>query len=106
MGSNIYGQQCFFDEGIPTNEAIQIKIKGADKIIQIESNRESSYFLFDDGEVRACGRNDEGQLGDGTSVNTNKKDLWSKLSWRERLATSSRGPVHRASSSLSMRSCT
>lgn len=29
---------------------------------------ESSYFLFNDGSVASCGRNDEGQLGDGTFI--------------------------------------
>jgi alpha-tubulin suppressor-like RCC1 family protein len=29
---------------------------------------ESSYFLFTDGTVGSCGRNDEGQLGDGTFI--------------------------------------
>jgi alpha-tubulin suppressor-like RCC1 family protein len=29
---------------------------------------ESSYFLFVDGTVASCGRNDEGQLGDGTFI--------------------------------------
>ena len=29
---------------------------------------ESSYFLFTDGSVGSCGRNDEGQLGDGTFI--------------------------------------
>jgi alpha-tubulin suppressor-like RCC1 family protein len=29
---------------------------------------ESSYFLFTDATVGSCGRNDEGQLGDGTFI--------------------------------------
>jgi len=32
------------------------------------SGSESSYFLFTDGTVASCGRNDEGQLGDGTFI--------------------------------------
>ena len=35
----------------------------------IMAGRESSYFLLENGSVKACGRNDEGQLGDGTFVN-------------------------------------
>ena len=35
----------------------------------ISAGRESSYFLLENGEVKACGRNDEGQLGDGTFNN-------------------------------------
>ena len=34
------------------------------------AGRESSYFLVNDGKVKACGRNDEGQLGDGTYEDT------------------------------------
>ena len=30
-------------------------------------------MLFDSGEVGACGRNDEGQLGDGAFISTSKK---------------------------------
>lgn len=32
------------------------------------AGRESSYFLLGNGLIKACGRNDEGQLGDGTFV--------------------------------------
>ena len=32
----------------------------------IMAGRESSYFLMSNGNVMSCGRNDEGQLGDGT----------------------------------------
>jgi hypothetical protein len=41
----------------------------------IMAGRESSYFLLDDGSVKACGRNDEGQLGDGTFVNNEFTDV-------------------------------
>ena len=34
------------------------------------AGRESSYFLHPDGSVESCGRNDEGQLGDGTFVDS------------------------------------
>ena len=33
---------------------------------------ESSYFLFSDGSVGSCGRNNEGQLGDGTFIDRDK----------------------------------
>ena len=49
-------------------------MKGSGKIIQVESSQESSYLLFDSGEIGACGRNDEGQLGDGTFLSTSKKN--------------------------------
>ncbi|KAL7534202.1 hypothetical protein ACHAXR_005726 [Thalassiosira sp. AJA248-18] len=69
-GSNLYLQQCGFTGGEPYVEVREIKIQGTDKIIQVETNRESSYFLFEDGEVRSCGRNDEGQLGNGDDINS------------------------------------
>jgi alpha-tubulin suppressor-like RCC1 family protein len=34
----------------------------------IMAGRESSYFLLENGMIKACGRNDEGQLGDGSFV--------------------------------------
>jgi alpha-tubulin suppressor-like RCC1 family protein len=41
----------------------------------IAAGRESSYFLLESGLVKACGRNDEGQLGDGTFVNNEFTDV-------------------------------
>ena len=41
----------------------------------IMAGRESSYFLLENGSVKACGRNDEGQLGDGTFVNNEFVDV-------------------------------
>lgn len=34
----------------------------------VMAGRETSYFLLRNGSVKACGRNDEGQLGDGTFI--------------------------------------
>ena len=72
-GGNIYGQQCFFTEGepatVPTPEILN-DMKGT--VVQVAANRESSYYLFDDGTAVSCGRNDEGQLGDGTFINTSE----------------------------------
>ena len=74
-GGNIYGQQCFFTEGepetVPTANILN-DLKGT--VVQVAANRESSYYLFDDGTAVSCGRNDEGQLGDGTFVNTGEDD--------------------------------
>lgn len=36
----------------------------------IMAGRESSYFLLGNGMIKACGRNDEGQLGDGSFVDS------------------------------------
>lgn len=56
---------------LPTNVyPLQIKFDDGGDIVQIETNRESSYFLFEDGKVRSCGRNDEGQLGNGDFINS------------------------------------
>lgn len=41
----------------------------------IMAGRESSYFLLSNGSVKACGRNDEGQLGDGTFVSSEFTDV-------------------------------
>lgn len=36
----------------------------------MQASRESSFLLLDDGSVLACGRNNKGQLGDGTTEDT------------------------------------
>lgn len=36
----------------------------------IQAGRESSYFLSPNGSVQSCGRNNEGQLGDGTNIDS------------------------------------
>lgn len=41
---------------------------GPGKIVAVTASKESSFFLFDDGSAQSCGRNDEGQLGDGTFI--------------------------------------
>ena len=59
----------------------QVKIKGegkvvdgtSGKIVKVMANQESSYYLYENGQARSCGRNDEGQLGDGTFVNSSRK---------------------------------
>jgi alpha-tubulin suppressor-like RCC1 family protein len=35
-------------------------------VASIQAGRESSYFLDEIGNIQSCGRNDQGQLGDGT----------------------------------------
>jgi alpha-tubulin suppressor-like RCC1 family protein len=42
------------------------------QITSIIAGSESSYFLFSDGWVGSCGRNNEGQLGDGTFIDRDK----------------------------------
>eukprot|EP00804_Cyclotella_cryptica_P000057 CCRYP_013743-RA/>CCRYP_013743-RA protein AED:0.16 eAED:0.16 QI:2268/1/1/1/0.69/0.66/27/153/931 len=67
-GSNIYMQQCEDSGGEPvvTPKAIQrLRDEGVQFIM---AGKESSYFLLANGQIKACGRNDEGQLGDGSFV--------------------------------------
>merc|ERR1711957_722607 len=72
-GSNSFGQQCFFTEGEPTRTVTEMVILGDEKVVQVQSGRESSYLLMDDGGVLSCGNNDRGQLGDGTTDNTSRE---------------------------------
>jgi alpha-tubulin suppressor-like RCC1 family protein len=92
-GGNIYGQQCFFTEGepatVPTAEILD-SISGT--VVQVAANRESSYFLFTDGTAVACGRNDEGQLGDGTFVNTSEGNPIVNVNLKEQILEIGTGP--------------
>jgi alpha-tubulin suppressor-like RCC1 family protein len=69
-GTNLHTQLCDFNEGSPYMEVEEIQLPNGQDIIQVQASRESSYFLLDNGNVWACGRNDEGQLGDGTFENS------------------------------------
>lgn len=73
-GSNIYMQQCKDTGGVPTANPKEVTAF-TKKIKSIAAGSESSYFLFLDGTVASCGRNDEGQLGDGTFVDSDKTDV-------------------------------
>ena len=65
MGSNEYGQLCVDTQGenIVTPSAFDVEEK---VVAAFKATRESSYILYDDGSVNSCGRNNFGQLGDGT----------------------------------------
>jgi len=69
-GSNLFSQMCKTTEGDPIFE-VEL-IEGVSDVQQIFAGSESSYFLHDDGSVKACGRNDQGQLGDGSFAQRNK----------------------------------
>ena len=56
-------------EPITTPEQVTTLSKS---IASIMAGSESSYYLFTDGSVGSCGRNDEGQLGDGTFLDQTK----------------------------------
>ena len=67
-GSNQYGKLCTEQNKggsifVPTKLAAPIA-----SIVQFKAIKESSYILFNDGSVDSCGRNNHGQLGDGTKV--------------------------------------
>lgn len=71
----------------------QILFEGvADKVIQVEASRESSYFLFENGVARACGRNDEGQLGNGNFVNTSEEEPIVQVDLDEKILRLGSGP--------------
>lgn len=65
-GSNEYGQICADTSGenVLTPTALEIDERVA---IAFEAIKESTFILYEDGSVNACGRNDFGQLGDGTN---------------------------------------
>ncbi len=66
-GNNFYGQLCV-DTGssdVFTPELLD-DVDGQ-IVASFEAIQSSSYILFNDGSVGACGRNNFGQLGDGTN---------------------------------------
>ena len=92
-GGNIYGQQCFFTEGEPaTVPTAEILNSMPGTVVQVAANRESSYYLFKDGKAVSCGRNDEGQLGDGTFVNTSKNKPITMVKLNEKIRKIGTGP--------------
>jgi alpha-tubulin suppressor-like RCC1 family protein len=91
-GGNIYGQQCYFTEGEPKTIP-QILLSGVPgKVVQVAASSESSYFLFEDGTAVSCGRNDEGQLGDGTFINTSKEKTFVNVKLQEKIRKIGSGP--------------
>jgi len=91
-GDNSYGQQCFFADEEPTGTVTQMNIEGDEKVVQVASGRESSYLLLEDGEVLACGKNDKGQLGDGTTSDTNRDQPIVRVDVSEQVYTIGSGP--------------
>ena len=66
--------------------------RDTNNVVQIESSRESSYFLFADGNAQSCGRNDEGQLGDGTLINTSEEQPIVNVALSDRIVRLGSGP--------------
>ncbi|KAL7469046.1 hypothetical protein ACHAXS_009293, partial [Conticribra weissflogii] len=66
MGSNEFGQLCVdTDSAALLSPSLLLDVNG-DSVLAFEAGASSSYLLFDDGSVAACGLNDVGQLGDGS----------------------------------------
>ena len=68
-GSNDFGQLCVNtgSQNVHTPEELDINI---DVVQSFEAIFESTYVLYIDGSVNSCGKNNFGQLGDGTDENT------------------------------------
>eukprot|EP01082_Thalassiosira_pseudonana_P005525 g4876.t1 g4876 contig18:126012-127805(+) len=65
-GANTFGQLCL-DPSEYDDDIIFIPVLLLDLDIEsFKAGYQSSYLLFDDGSVASCGRNDAGQLGDGS----------------------------------------
>lgn len=71
-GSNSYGQLCANSGGETVFSLAQLSIEnGLLKtwdVKSFEASKSSSYLLLNNGATIACGRNNAGQLGDGTNV--------------------------------------
>mmetsp|Transcript_3228 Transcript_3228/g.6164 ORF Transcript_3228/g.6164 Transcript_3228/m.6164 type:complete len:911 (+) Transcript_3228:156-2888(+) len=66
MGSNDFGQLCVDTESAALlSPSLLLDVSG-ESVLTFEAGASSSYLLFDDGSVAACGLNDVGQLGDGS----------------------------------------
>ena len=67
-GSNFYDQLCVSDiVGAKVMEPYKIIDIDVEEVSTFEAIRTSSYILFSDGSVVGCGRNNFGQLGDGSN---------------------------------------
>jgi alpha-tubulin suppressor-like RCC1 family protein len=68
-GDNSYGQLCIDNDGDALFEPGMLDISNSE-VTSFEAIRTSTFILHSDGLVNACGRNDMGQLGDGTNETT------------------------------------
>ncbi len=68
-GSNLYGQ---LGDGTTTDQFYPVQDSSLTGISEVATgDYHSLFFKSDDGSVWACGRNDFGQLGDGTTTQRN-----------------------------------
>ena len=66
-GSNLYGQLCIDTGGASVLTPALLDDVNVEIVASIEGIKSSAYILFNDGSVGACGRNNYGQLGDGSN---------------------------------------
>lgn len=66
-GGNLYGQLCVETNGGSLYEPTLLEGVNAADVASFEAISTSSYILFRDGSVGACGNNEFGQLADGTN---------------------------------------
>lgn len=66
-GSNFYGQLCSTTPEENVMTPISIVDVDVSAVSSFEAIKTSSFILFSDGSVGVCGRNNVGQLGDGSN---------------------------------------
>lgn len=67
VGTNTYGQ-LGLDDTVNRDAVTPLKGARSKNVAQIASGLEHVVFLYEDGTVRTVGRNNNGQLGDGTQI--------------------------------------
>ncbi|KAL7537849.1 hypothetical protein ACHAXR_012514 [Thalassiosira sp. AJA248-18] len=68
-GSNQFGQLCADTDGQDLFSPTSIEDIDIENVISFEAIKSSSFVLYADGSVNSCGKNKDGQLGDGTNLN-------------------------------------
>jgi len=75
-GNNFYGQLCILDSDVEDNVMTPYKLENitSTNVVTFEAIKTSSFILFDDGSVSACGRNNFAQLGIGDNLDIKLPD--------------------------------
>lgn len=68
MGSNEYGQLCTDSGGEPLLVPRALAIDAV--VTELKAIKSSTFILYEDGSVNGCGKNNFGQLGNGTEENS------------------------------------
>ena len=66
-GNNAFGQLCVYSNTESIYKATKLDAVNTPDVASFEAIATSTYILFRDGSVAACGRNNFGQLADGTN---------------------------------------